>query len=103
MTRCQNPDLTAARAGAEPAAVYHVGYQAPSLRTVEALARAQLAARRCGARVAFCHVPPRILQLLELCGLATALRSALDPCRKAEQREQPSRVEERVHRHDPSP
>ena len=100
LTRSQNPELTASCSGAELAAVYHVGSQTSCLATVEALARTQLAARRRRAEVAFCHVPPRTQELLELCGLTTALRSVVEPCGQAEQREEPSGVEEGVHRDD---
>lgn len=47
----------------------------PDLRTVEALARLQLVARRHGIALRFCHVPPALEELLALAGL-----DAVVPC-----------------------
>jgi ABC-type transporter Mla MlaB component len=74
-----------------------VGALEPSAVTVEALARVQLTARRLGRRVRFMDAPPELRGLLGLMGLDEALpcgASGLEPCGKAEEREQARGVEE---------
>jgi ABC-type transporter Mla MlaB component len=46
---------------------------APEAPTVDALARLQLQARRCGCRLALCEAPPELLELVTLMGLADVL------------------------------
>ena len=67
--------------------------------TVDALARAQLTARRLGCRVQLRDPPRELCELLDLFGLAGAL--CVEPLGQPEQREQPVRVEERVEMGDP--
>jgi hypothetical protein len=74
----------------------------PDCRTVEALARLQLAARR-GGRQLVLHAPSaQLRQLVELCGLAEILpcsdgerpSGGLEPIRQPEEREPARGVEE---------
>jgi ABC-type transporter Mla MlaB component len=71
--------------------------------TIDALARVQLTAKRCGARMRLRHAPEELRRLLVLVGLDRVIGTA--PCseRRAEteEREQRLGVEERVHRRDP--
>jgi STAS domain len=71
----------------------------PPLALVDALCRAALRARRRGARLEIRDASPELRELLELCGVAELVpcreRSAREPGREAEQREQPSVEEER--------
>jgi hypothetical protein len=72
--------------------------------TVGALAWLQLAARRRGCRVVFQRAPPGFCELVELMGLGDALptgSSAFEARRQAEQREQPSGVQEEADPGDP--
>jgi len=62
------------------------------LRTVEALARLQLVARRLGCELRLHHASADLQCLLDFTGLAEVL--GLEPRREAEQREDPLRVEE---------
>lgn len=77
----------------------------PDLGTVEALARLQLTFRRCGVTLRLCHVPPALAELLDLLGLADVLtcRLGLQPCGKAEEREEMGGVQEGVHGRDLPP
>jgi hypothetical protein len=70
----------------------------PDLRLVEALARSQLIASRCGCRLVLRDVSADLRGLLELVGLADVL--APEPRREAELREQLG-VEEVVQPGDP--
>lgn len=79
----------------------------PDCRTVEALARLQLAARRGGRRIVL-HGPCRELrELVALCGLsevlpcAEASASGVEPIRQAEEREPARGVEEERDAGDP--
>jgi len=79
-----------------------VGHMAgrPDLGCVNALARLQLAARRCGWRLVVRDPHPNLGGLLQLCGLAGAV--ALEPRGQAELLEQ-LRVDEVVQPGDLSP
>jgi hypothetical protein len=73
----------------------------PDCRTVEALARLQLAARRGGRRIVLHGSCRELRELVELCGLSEVLpcaeaatTSGVEPIRQAEQREPARRVEE---------
>ena len=76
-----------------------MGSQA-DLRSVEALARLQLAARRLGCRLQVCHAPADLLCLIEFTGLSEVL--GLEPGREPEEREDPLRVEEERELDDPA-
>jgi hypothetical protein len=69
-------------------------------RTVDALARLQLAARRRGCRIRLHRASPELEALLSFLGLAEVVGSAEGRGRQPEQREQPLGVEERVDRDD---
>ena len=71
----------------------------PDAGTVEALARLQLTARRHGRWIRLRDPSPELRELLDLFGLAEALR--VEPRRQPEEREQPLGVEERVQMGDP--
>ena len=77
----------------------------PDVVTVEALARLQLTARRCGRRVRFRHACGELRGLLTLLGLSDVLSlspgSALQPGREAEEREPASGVQEEADPGDP--
>ena len=62
------------------------------LRTVESLARLQLAARRCGLELRLARVSKELEELITFVGLAEAL--GLEPRGQAEEREQCLGVEE---------
>ena len=62
------------------------------LRTVESLARLQLAARRCGLELRLTDVPAELEELITFIGLAEAL--GLEPRGQAEEREERVGVEE---------
>ncbi|HEV7806181.1 MAG TPA: hypothetical protein VGO80_10195 [Solirubrobacteraceae bacterium] len=76
---------------------------AADARTVDALARLQLAARRLGCRIRLHRASPELDALLSFLGLAEVIGSAGGRRRQAEQREQPRGVEERVDRDDAPP
>jgi ABC-type transporter Mla MlaB component len=67
--------------------------------TVDALARAQLTARRLGRRMQLREPPRELRELLDLCGLAGVLR--VEARGQPEEREQALGVEERVEMGDP--
>lgn len=69
---------------------------------VHLMARVLLLARRQGRQVHFCHAPPALVELISCAGLAAVLDvgSQVEPRRQPEQREQPGRVQERVHGDD---
>ena len=74
-------------------AVFDVGAVGdPGVGTVDALARAQLTARRIGCRITLRHAGGRLRELLELVGLRDVL--PVEPVRETEQREQSLGVEE---------
>lgn len=79
---------------------------APDLGTVEALVHLQVSVRDQGCTVHLRHPTPRMLELLEFCGLTDALavceESALVDEGQSEQGEQPLRVEEEVEPGDPA-
>jgi len=60
--------------------------------TIDALARLRLEAMRLGLELRLCHASVELRELVAFAGLDDVL--ALEPCREAEQREQPLRVEE---------
>jgi hypothetical protein len=62
------------------------------LELVDALARLQLAACRCGCSVVVESAPSDVLELIELAGLSEVL--GLEPQRQPEQREERRGVEE---------
>jgi hypothetical protein len=72
----------------------------PDLRTVEALARLQLIARRLGFEVRLCRASTELVELLDFVGLAAVL--CVEPRRQPEQREQRVSVEEERELGDPS-
>jgi ABC-type transporter Mla MlaB component len=74
-------------------AVFDVGALGdPDGGTVDALARAQLTARRLGCRITLRHAGGRLQELLDLAGLRDVLR--VEAVGEAEQREQALGVEE---------
>jgi ABC-type transporter Mla MlaB component len=70
-------------------------------RTVDALARLQLAARRRGCRMRLRDAPTELLDLLELMGLSDVLLR-VEPVGQAEQREHGVGVEEERELDDPA-
>ena len=70
------------------------------LRSVERLARLQLAARRNGLELRLTHVPAELEELITFVGLAEAL--GLEPRGQAEEREERVGVEEEGELGDPS-
>ena len=70
------------------------------LRSVERLARLQLAARRNGLDLRLTRVPAELEELITFVGLAEALR--LEPRGQAEEREERVRVEEEGELDDPA-
>jgi hypothetical protein len=64
----------------------------PELEIVDALARLQLAARRCGCCIEVTGAPTEIVELIELAGLREVL--GVEALRQAEQREKRVGVEE---------
>jgi hypothetical protein len=80
----------------------------PDCRTVEALARLQLAARRGGRRIVLHGPCPELRQLVALCGLSEALPcadapagSGVEPVREAEEGKPARRVQEERDPGDP--
>ena len=74
-------------------AVFDVGVLGdPGVGTVDALARAQLTARRLGCRITLRHTGGRLRELLELVGLRDVL--PVEPVGETEEREQSLGVEE---------
>ncbi len=73
--------------------------RAADLATVDALARAQLNARRRGIRLRFVNASPALRELAAFAGLEDVLLGRNG--RQPEQREEPLRVEERVEPDDP--
>ena len=69
------------------------------LRTVESLARLQLAARRCGVELRLTRVTDELRELITFAGLAEALR--LEPRGQAEEREERVGVEKERELDDP--
>jgi hypothetical protein len=74
--------------------------RAADLATVDALARAQLSARRRGIRLRFTNAPPALRELAAFVGLEDVLLGRNG--RQSEQGEQPLGVEERVEPDDPA-
>ena len=70
------------------------------LRTVEALARLQLVARRLGCELRVRHASADLCCLLELTGLSEVL--GLEPRGEPEERKDPRRVEEEGELDDPA-
>ena len=66
---------------------------------VDALARLQLVARRCGFELSVVNISDDLRGLIELAGLSTVL--ALEPRRQPEEREQRLGVEEEGQLDDP--
>ena len=74
----------------------------PDARTLDALARLQLTARRLGASIRVLHADPALVDLIRLAGLADVLSivdSGVEVDRQVEEREK-VRVDEEVHRGD---
>ena len=78
----------------------------PDCGTVDALARIQLAARRLGQSVLLLGAPPRLIELVEMAGLADVLPlapgSALEVARETEEGEEALGVEEERDPADPA-
>jgi ABC-type transporter Mla MlaB component len=78
----------------------------PDAATVDALARLQLTARRCGRRISLRHACGELQGLLVLMGLGAVLpldtASRLEPQGQAEQREQARGVQEEADPGDPT-
>ena len=68
--------------------------------TIDALARIQLEAQRLGLDLRLRRASSELRELIAFTGLEDVLR--LEPCRKAEEREQPLRVEEERELGDPA-
>jgi hypothetical protein len=87
--------------------VCDVGGLPANVKTVEALARLQLTARRRGRRIRLQRASPELEGLLEFVGLADVVPVRPRPKllsrrgRHAEEREHPLGIEERVDRDDP--
>jgi STAS domain len=73
---------------------------AASLRTLAALARLQLAARRVGGEIRLRRASPELRELLDVTGLGEVLR--LEARREPEEREEPLGVEEERQLDDPA-
>jgi anti-anti-sigma regulatory factor len=69
------------------------------LRTVDALARAHVRARRLGTRLCIVNASPELQELIALAGLSDALLGRSEG--QSEEREQPVGVEERGEADDP--
>ena len=81
---------------------------AADARSIDALARLQLTARRLGRRIRLHRMSPELDALLSFCGLADVVGGGgpalLGRClRQPEERKQPRGVEERVDRDDAPP
>src|SRR3954451_18851266 len=92
---------TLLRTGDADVLVCDVGaLERPDAATAGPLARLQLTARRLGGRMRLRHASPELRELLALLGLDEALPATgplrVQPRRKAEEREQPGGVQERV-------
>jgi anti-anti-sigma regulatory factor len=74
--------------------------RAADLATVDALARAQLNARRRGVRLCFTNASPALRELAAFLGLEDVLLGRNG--RQTEQREQPLGVKERIEPDDPA-
>jgi hypothetical protein len=84
--------------------VCDVGALPANARTIEALARLQLTARRHGRRIRLQRASRELEQLIEFVGLADVLETRpvlRGRSRDAEEREHPRGIEERVDRDDP--
>jgi hypothetical protein len=77
-----------------------VGALPPDAVTVDALARLQLSALRCGREIRLHDVSSQLRELIEFCGLREVL--GVEVRRQAEQREEPVRVEEERQLDDPA-
>jgi hypothetical protein len=85
---------------ARPPLPFDVRGLAPTLVSVDALARLQLAARRRGRELVLRHASRELAELIALAGLADALR--LEPGGQPEEREEPLGVEEERQLDDPA-
>jgi anti-anti-sigma regulatory factor len=72
----------------------------PDAATIDELARLQLAVRRGGCELQVVGAQPRLLELLDFCGLAEVLR--VEAGRQAEERKELRRVEEEGDLPDPA-
>jgi ABC-type transporter Mla MlaB component len=72
---------------------------APDAGAIDGLARLQLLARRHGAEIRLCKVPPELQELLDLCGLGDVL--GVEVVRQTEEREERLGVEEERQLGDP--
>lgn len=94
------------RAGHADVVVFEVGaLVSPDLRTVDALARACLGARRDGSELRLSDASTELRELLDFCGLAQAVPcvegSGLEGEGQPERREEPRGVEEEGDPADP--
>lgn len=64
----------------------------PDVSTVDAMARVQLLAHRCGREARFSRASSELYELIELLGLSDVL--CVEPCRQAEEREELLGIEE---------
>jgi hypothetical protein len=74
--------------------------KAPTAATIDQLARLQLAARRCGCKLELSNATPYLVELIGFAGLDEVL--CVEMQRQAEQRKDPSGVEEEGELADPS-
>jgi hypothetical protein len=72
----------------------------PTVQTIDRLACLQMAARRSGERLELARAQPCLLELIDFCGLAEALR--VEAGRQAEERKDPCGVEEEGELPDPA-
>ena len=72
----------------------------PDLRLIDRLVRLQLAARRLGFDLRLVNAEPALVELVDLCGLSSALR--VEVKRQPEEREEAGRVEEERDLGDPA-
>ena len=82
------------------AVVVDVSSLAPNAKTIDALARLQLAAQRLGHEVRLCSASRELRELVAFVGLEDVLR--LEPRREPEEREQPLGREEERELADPA-
>jgi anti-anti-sigma regulatory factor len=83
------------------------GLTDPDAVAVDALARLELTARRCGVQITIRHALPELKDLLSLMGLTDVVpvcaESTLEPGRQPEEREPAGRVQEEGDAGDPIP
>jgi ABC-type transporter Mla MlaB component len=104
---CDRVRTTARRSTAEVIVCDVGAVLEPDARTVEALARVQLTARRLGREIRLRHASARMQELIDFMGLSGSVPleprlRVVEPVGQPEEREQARGVEERVERDDPS-